>query len=176
MSHCIVMSHFSRWQHPFHCTSGHIHATFKASLHGHVKLWVYKTCFTDRSRVDTLDSQVMWHANINWACVLFWKLCLDVFDTQTITSVVETWIKCHMYLTFYSSNMYIFFGTKNCVHAPLSSKFNLVCTCCEKMVKFFDILYNWVFFSGNLILALLAVVLVMIKIINANKTFTISMN
>jgi hypothetical protein len=32
------------------------------------------------------------------------------------------------------------------------------------------------YFSGNLILALLAVVLVTLKIINANKTFKISMN
>ena len=32
------------------------------------------------------------------------------------------------------------------------------------------------YFSGNLILALLAVVLVTLKIINANKTFTMSMN
>jgi hypothetical protein len=39
-----------------------------------------------------------------------------------------------------------------------------------------NVLLLGVFFSGNLILALLAVVLVTLKIINANKTFTISMN
>jgi hypothetical protein len=32
------------------------------------------------------------------------------------------------------------------------------------------------YFSGNLIWTLLAIVLVMLKMINANKTFTISMN
>jgi hypothetical protein len=130
-SHCIVMSHFldgsphsTAHQRPVqqseHCrleVSAREQSRVLALLNRLPDTYMrpLKPRFTDMSNFvwkQRVDSQVMWHANINWACVLFWKLCLDVFDTQRITSVVETWIKCHIYLTFYSSNINIFLVPK----------------------------------------------------------------
>jgi hypothetical protein len=61
----------------------------------------------------------------------------------------------------------------------LPNKDIITCSIDNYTVKIWNVGYYRItgfFLSGNLILTLLAVVLVTLKIINANKTFTISMN